>query len=233
MKPIEWRTYRVSALVTVKKVLSPIENSTRAPAADGRFRWVVAPISGTLARRMTGVSWRSGCPVGLRDLRTVNVSFWGFDGGVHNGTLIVHRAVAAPVVRIMKRLFAARFPIRRIVPVDTYGADDFRSIQADNTSAFNCRPVAGTSRWSEHAYGRAIDLDPLENPYVSDGKTSDPGSRRYLDRSLRLPGMIDQGDAVVKAFAAEGWVGAAPGPEPATTSTFPQAAGRSGSDLRV
>ncbi len=80
-----------------------------------------------------------------------------------------------------------------------------RSIEADNTSAFNCRPVAGMSRWSEHAYGRAIDLDPLENPYVSDGTTSHSASRRYLDRSRQLNGMIHAGDAVVRAFASVGW----------------------------
>jgi hypothetical protein len=165
----------------------------------------VERISPARARRMTGVSWRSGCPVPLADLRAVRVTHLGFDGRAHTGTLIVHRAVAGDVVDVMRRLYAARFPIRRMVPVDAYGGDDYRSIEADNTSAFNCRPVAGTSRWSEHAYGRAIDLDPLENPYVSGGSTSHPASRRYLDRSRRLPGTIHAGDVVVRAFAAAGW----------------------------
>ena len=154
---------------------------------------------------MTGVSWRSGCPVALRDLRVVTASFWGFDGRPHMGTLIVHRSVAAPIAGVLGRLYALRFPIRRMVPVDAYGGDDFRSIEADNTSSFNCRPATGSTHWSEHAYGEAVDLDPLENPYVSGGATSHPASRRYLDRSLRLPGMIHAGDAVVRAFAAAGW----------------------------
>jgi hypothetical protein len=154
---------------------------------------------------MTGVSWRPGCPVPLRDLRAVRLTFWGFDARAHTGTIVVHRDVAAAVARIFRRLYALRFPVRRIVPVDAYGGDDFRSIEADNTSAFNCRPVAGLSRWSEHAYGRAIDLDPLENPYVSLGRTSHARSRRFLDRDARLPGTIHAGDAVVRAFAAEGW----------------------------
>ena len=141
----------------------------------------------------------------LRDLRALSVSYQGFDGRAHTGTLIVHRSVAVQVVGVMRRLYAARFPIRRMVPVDAYGGDDFRSIEADNTSAFNCRAVAGTSRWSEHAFGRAIDLNPLENPYVSGGTTSHAASRRYLDRSLRLPGMLHAGDAAVRAFAAAGW----------------------------
>ena len=92
---------------------------------------------------------------------------------MHSGRIVVHRDVAEKVLAVFRRLYAARFPIRRMVPVDAYGASDFRSIEADNTSAFNCRTVEGTSRWSEHAYGRAIDLNPIENPYVgSSGTTS-------------------------------------------------------------
>jgi hypothetical protein len=98
-----------------------------------------------------------------------------------------------------------RFPIRRIVPVDTYGGSDFRSIEADNTSAFNCRYVDGTRRWSEHAYGRAIDVNPIENPYVSGGATSHVASRPYVDRSRRRPGMAFEGGALVGAFDAIGW----------------------------
>jgi hypothetical protein len=89
--------------------------------------------------------------------------------------------------------------------VDAYGADDFRSIEADNTSAFNCRFVDGTSRWSEHAYGRAIDVNPLENPYVSGGRTSHRRSVPYLDRTRRRPGMAVEGGPLVRAFDAIGW----------------------------
>ena len=90
----------------------------------------------------------------------------------------MHEDVANGIVAVFRRLYAARFPIRRMELVDRYGGDDFRSIEADNTSAFNCRPVEGTSRWSEHAYGRAIDVNPIENPYVSGGRTSHRASRR-------------------------------------------------------
>lgn len=204
-KPSRLGTYRLVARASVQEIKSSANAQDRSLAAAVSFRGVIAPISAALARRMTGVSWRAGCPVGLSDLRAVKVSFWGFDDSGHTGTLIVHRRVAPQVVRVMSRLFAARFPIRRMVPVDVYGGDDFRSIEADNTSAFNCRAATGTSHWSEHAYGRAIDLDPLENPYESGGRTSHAASRRYLDRSLRLPGMIHAGDVVVRAFAAEGW----------------------------
>ena len=155
---------------------------------------------------MTGVSWRPGCPVPLRDLRAVSLRYWGFDGLSRSGTLIVHRDAAPAVVRVFRRLYAARFPIRRLRPVDVYGGSDYRSIEADNTSAFNCRYVDGTTRWSEHAYGRAIDVNPIENPYVtSDGTTSHAASRPYLRRSPARPGMAVEGSTLVRAFDAVGW----------------------------
>ena len=198
--------YQVSATVRAETDVQPARYSTRRPAARRpAFRWSIERISADRARVMRVSSWRPGCPVGLADLRAVSVSFVGFDGAAHRGTLILHRDVSEAIVGVMRTLYTAGFPIRRMTPVDAYGGDDFGSIEADNTSAFNCRPVAGTTHWSEHAYGRALDLNPLENPYVSGGRTSHPGSRRYLDRSAGLAGMIHAGDAVVRAFARAGW----------------------------
>ena len=170
------------------------------------FLGSVAGLSAAVRQTMTGVSWRSGCPVGLDDLRLVRARYLGFDGRAHTGRIVVHRDVAGDVVSVLRRLYAARFPIRRMVPVDAYGGSDFRSIEADNTSAFNCRYVDGTTRWSEHAYGRAIDLNPIENPYVtSGGTTSHPASRLYLRRAPYRPGMAVEGGTVVRAFDAVGW----------------------------
>jgi len=170
------------------------------------FRGSVSTLPPVVRQSMTGVSWRRGCPVGLDDLRLVRARYVGFDGRAHTGRIVVHRDVAADVVAVLGRLYAARFPIRRMVPVDAYGGSDFRSIEADNTSAFNCRYVDGTTRWSEHAYGRAIDLNPIENPYVtSSGTTSHRASRPYLRRAPYRPGMAVEGGAVVRAFDAVGW----------------------------
>ena len=199
--------------------------AANATAASAPFRATVAPLPATLRATMTGVSWRAGCPVGLDELRLVRASHWGFDGTVRTGRLIVHRDVASDVASVLRRLYAARFPIRRMVPVDAYGGSDFRSIEADNTSAFNCRPVEGTSRWSEHAYGRAIDLNPIENPYVyADGTSSHRASRPYLRRSPPRPGMAVEGGAAVRAFAAVGWSWGGAGRASRTTSTSPRAA---------
>jgi hypothetical protein len=169
------------------------------------FRGTISRIDGTLAKAMTGASWRPGCPVHLRDLRLLTLSHWRFDGKSRTGRLIVHSDVAREMVSVFRTLYRARFPIRRMVPVDAYGASDFRSIEADNTSAFNCRFVDGTTRWSEHAYGRAIDVNPIENPYVSGGRTSHQASVPYLDRSRHRPGMAYEGGVLVRAFDAIGW----------------------------
>jgi hypothetical protein len=106
---------------------------------------------------------------------------------------------------VFRRLYGARFPIRRMEPVDRYGGDDYRSIEADNTSSFNCRNATGSTRWSNHAYGRAIDVNPIENPYVSGGTTSHPASRPYLDRARHGRGTAYEGGALVEAFRSVGW----------------------------
>jgi len=187
-------------------VLLAVLGSSAAAAPGPSFSGSVSPIPASLRERMTGVSWRPGCPVPLSDLRLVRARHRGFDGRVHSGRIVVHRDVAEKVLSVFRRLYVARFPVRRMVPVDAYGASDFRSIEADNTSAFNCRNVDGTSRWSEHAYGRAIDLNPIENPYVgSSGTTAHRASTPYLRRSPYRHGMAVEGGTVVRAFDAIGW----------------------------
>ena len=171
-----------------------------------RFEGTAEPIGPQLRQRMTGVSWHRGCPVGLSRLRLLRVTHWGFDGEVHRGRLVVHRDSAQSMLRVMRELHRLHFPIRRMRLVDAYGADDHRSMDADNTSAFNCRFVAGTNRWSEHAYGQAIDVNPIENPYVTgDGHVSPPAGARYADRSRRAKGLIHRNGPVVTAFEENGW----------------------------
>jgi len=190
------------ALVAATVVGAASPSGRELPA----FRGSVSALSPAVRQSMTGVSWRPGCPVGLDALRLVRARYVGMDGRAHTGRIVVHGDVATEVVAVLRRLYAARFPIRRMVPVDAFGGSDYRSIEADNTSAFNCRYVDGTTRWSEHAYGRAIDLNPIENPYVTaGGTTSHPASRSFLRRAPYRPGMAVEGGAVVRAFDAVGW----------------------------
>ena len=150
-------------------------------------------------------SWRPGCPVPVEDLRAVDVRHFGNDGAVHTGRLIVAARLAQDIVDIFRDLYVARFPVQRMEPIDKYGGDDMKSIKANNTSAFNCREVTGGGGWSEHAYGRAIDVNPFVNPYVKGGTVLPPEAAPYTDRSRNDPGMIHSDDAVVRAFAARGW----------------------------
>jgi D-alanyl-D-alanine carboxypeptidase len=187
--------------------LAPAPGPDRRAVATAAFHGRAERVDAATRERMSGVSWHRGCPVGFAGLRLLTVSHWGFDGRVHRGRLVVNRDEAAGMLRVMRRLFALRYPIRQMRLVDAYGADDHRSMDADNTSAFNCRFVAGSPGvWSEHAYGRAIDVNPIENPYVTaSGYVSPPAGAPYTRRSRHVPGLIHRGGPVVDAFAAAGW----------------------------
>ena len=167
------------------------------------FAATVRPVSAADVR----FSYRAGCPVSPARLRVVRLSYWGFDGRPHQGRLVVSRRVTGDVVTVFRRLYAVRFPIRRMVPLSAYRGSDDASMAADNTSAFNCRPAVGsrTGGWSMHAYGEAIDVNPVENPYVLGRRVLPPAGRRFLDRARRLRGMAVEGGVLVRAFASVGW----------------------------
>lgn len=187
-------------------VVALVAGLTWSPVAGGEpFAGSVSRLDRQTRELMTGSSWRPGCPVPLRALRLVRVTYRGFDGDPHRGRLVVHRRWADEILRVFETLYDTDFPIRRVRLVDRYGADDRESMRRDNTSAFNCRYVAGTSTWSQHAYGRAIDLNPVENPYVAGARVSPRRGRRYLDRDDVRPGMITAGDVVWTAFDDLGW----------------------------
>jgi hypothetical protein len=173
--------------------------------AGPRFRGEIVR-GGDAVRSRVRHSWRRGCPVGPGELRLLRADYWGFDRRVHQGELIVHRDHARRILVVLGKLFKARYPIQRLRLVDAYRADDDRSMAANNTSGFNCRRVSGSSGWSEHAFGRAIDLNPLRNPWVTrGGRVSPPAGRPYANRARRAAGMIHANDLVVRAFAAAGW----------------------------
>jgi hypothetical protein len=138
----------------------------------------------------------------------VTVSYVGFDGRPHTGTLVVNRRVTRDVERIFARLYAARFPIHRMQPTAHYGGSDDRSMAADNTSAFNCRYAVapGPKRWSVHAYGEAVDVNTVENPYLEAGRVLPPAGASYTDRSRYRRGMAVAGGPLVRAFASVGWL---------------------------
>ncbi len=167
------------------------------------YRARVDPVGPEVAARMTA-SWRPGCPVPLEDLRYLTVEHLDGAGGIVVGELVVHADVADGLVGVFAALFEARYPIRSMRLVDDFGADDNASMAADNTSAFNCRAITGGTAWSEHAYGRAIDVNPVENPYVLGRHVAPPEGRAFASRP-DVPAVIHADDEVVRAFAAAGW----------------------------
>jgi poly-gamma-glutamate synthesis protein (capsule biosynthesis protein) len=151
-----------------------------------------------------------GCPVPLKDLRYLRLPYVGFDGRVRSGEMVVHKDFAEEVTEVFERLYDTRWPIRRMRLVDDYWGDDERSMAANNTSGYNCRRVAGSHAWSAHAYGAAIDINPVQNPYVIGSSVWPPAGRRFvaIDRSglTRVPpGVIRAGDVVVQSFTRIGW----------------------------
>jgi hypothetical protein len=187
------------ATITTTTTAAPTPPTTARPAPP-----FAASIETVTAQDLYA-SWRPGCPVPVEQLRAIDVTHWGNDGAVHTGRLIVAADLAEGVVAVLHDLYDARFPVEKMQPIDVYGGDDNRSIKANNTSAFNCRAVTGGSGWSEHAYGRAIDVNPFVNPYVKGSTVLPPEAAPYADRSRHDQGMIHADDAVVRAFAARGW----------------------------
>jgi hypothetical protein len=137
----------------------------------------------------------------------LRMSYWGFDGQVHMGSMVVATSVTQDVLTIFGSLYAQRFPIRQMMPVDAFGGSDPASMSADNTSGFNCRYAVapGPPQWSAHAYGQAIDVNTVENPYLEGGTVMPAEGAAYVDRSNVRPGMAVPGGVLVAAFASVGW----------------------------
>jgi hypothetical protein len=184
------------------------------PAAETgppRFEGGVYRIGRRLHNVLIGRNWTPGCPVPIRDLRLVRVGYWDFHGEVRTGPLVLHERVAQDVLWVFRRLFRAKFPIKKI----ELAAKDRPLTEKDYwdrtpwsvTASFNCRPATGsTTTLSQHSYGWAIDINPLQNPYVrNDGTTLRYIALPFRDRSLQRKGMIHAGDIVVRSFAAIGW----------------------------
>lgn len=163
------------------------------------------------AKQMEGIAYQKECPVSLDDLRIVNVKYLGFDDKEHFGDIVVHKDISLEVSQIFEELLAINYPIRKIFPIEKYNGDDFESIEDDNTSAFNCRKAEGSNKYSKHSYGKAIDINPLENPYVyKDGTTSHKDSIKYLTRvenndSIENKAVLTSSSKAVQIFKKYGW----------------------------
>jgi hypothetical protein len=188
---------------TTARVVPPTSSTTVAAPVAVAFR---ASVSAVTASDLPS-TYRPGCPVGPAQLRILHLTYWGFDRRAHDGTIVVAASVAEQVVSVFRSLYEQHFPIRRMQPEDAFGGSDPMSMAADNTSGFNCRNAvaSGPPRWSAHAYGTAIDMNTVENPYVEGGVVQPANGAAFVARSPARPGMAEPGGVLNRAFAAIGW----------------------------
>jgi hypothetical protein len=190
---------RLLALPAILFAVAPFHSSTQtlSPSLQSQLR--------------AGGFWHRGCPVALSDLRILTVSYRGWDGHTHTGHLIVNRLAAQPLSSAFGALYGLHFPIRHMQLADFYGPLRQRPRDDDVTASFECRQAVpspctggkGTGTWSMHAYGLAVDVNPLENPYVGCGQSRDPATRPFFDRTRHRKGMVT--GRAVQAFASAGW----------------------------
>ncbi len=194
----------------MKNLLFILTLSLSSLLADFQAR--VYPIAPKLQEKMIeGNTWQKGCPVAIKDLRYLRLTYHDFDGEDQVGELIVHKDIANEMVTMMQEVYNLGYPIRQMRLISEFKGNDWQSIEADNTSAFNCRRATGSKKWSKHAYGKAIDINPLENPYISrKGKISHKASLKYRKRIHRDNSASDRAvllpaDPVTRLFKAYGY----------------------------
>jgi hypothetical protein len=192
-------------------------DATRAQPqrATPAFQSSIAPLSPAARAQIRDEKfWHKGCPVGLSGLRMLTVTYRGYDGKPHPGRMVVNATAAAPLARVFRKLYALHFPIRHMSFAAFYGPIRGRPKDGDVTGSFSCRQAvpspcnggkitSGTGHWSNHAYGLAVDVNPVENPYVGCGQSRDPKARKYFDRTRHRKGMVT--GKMVAAFASIGW----------------------------
>jgi hypothetical protein len=160
---------------------------------------------------VTAGMWHSGCPVSLSGLRVLTLTYWDFTGHAQTGQLVVNAHAVSPLAEVFRRLYQLRFPIHHMALDNAYGPRSAQPADGDFTASFECRQAVpspcsggtGTGHWSEHAYGEAVDVNPVENPYVGCGMTRDKTALRYVKRTPLRRGMVTP--AVVAAFRSVGW----------------------------
>lgn len=190
----------------VDQFIDKVEPIVTEGGTSKKFKSEVTKIPQNIVARMKKYSWKKGCPVPIDKLAYVKLSYWGYDSKHHTGELIVKADIVDEVVDAFKIMYENKFPIERMELIEKYKGSDDASMDANNTSAFNCRPITGQpGTFSPHSYGTAIDINPIYNPYVKKDKVLPPRGKKYADRTTSHKGMIKEGDAVHGAFKKHGW----------------------------
>lgn len=167
-------------------------------------------ISDNVFRRMNGLSFRSNPNIRRSDLRYLRLLHYDGIGHIRVGEMVCNKAIAGDLLDIFRELFKARYPIERMVLIDNYGANDERSMSANNTTCFCYRNVSGSKKLSKHSLGMAVDINPLYNPHCKtsrNGKmTVSPSvARQYANRSRNFKYKIERGDLLYRLFIKHGF----------------------------
>jgi len=164
------------------------------------------PLPEHIIELIAGRTFRHDAPFDYCYLTYLTITHVDFHGVSRIGHMIVADAIGDEVLEIFQEIYAARFPIYRMRLIDFYGANDYLSMAENNSHAFNFRYIAGTRIISRHGLGRAIDINPIQNPYIRGNTVWPYAGRAYLDRSYARPGMVIRGDVVYRAFTSRGWI---------------------------
>ena len=196
---------KTKLLWTISLILLSVMSQSSQTVPDDFFTPQVIPDS--IFSQMYGKSYKKDCTIPRDSLRYIRVKHYDAAGNSKTGELVCHHGIATDVAEIFEQLYHAHYPIERVELIDRYGADDERSMTANNTSAFNFRRIAGSQKLSNHSYGRAIDINPLYNPCVSQGgKRIEPvAGRKYANRSKNFVYKIERGDLCYQLFKAHGF----------------------------
>lgn len=197
-------TYGRGAVGTFRHRLTSSAGAV-GPVVTLRRAAVLNPTIRTTTRADVAKTWRPGCPVHHSALRTVEMNHWGFDGRMHRGRLVLAAGVTTSALQAFQVGIDTKFPIQRMREVSAYAGNDDRSMAANNTSAFNCRRITNGTGWSKHSYGRAIDINPVQNPYIYKKTVSPAAGKAYTDRRKVRPGMMVSSAPLTRAFTTRGW----------------------------
>ena len=166
----------------------------------------ISKLSADLQSRMRGTTWHEDLPSpGLDQLRLLRIPFVDFEGREQTGQLITVDVLAEQVLAIFSALHTLAFPIASIRPMHEFSGDDGASMAANNSSCFNSRRIINSSRISLHALGRAIDINPIQNPVIRDGKVRPDAGKAFCDRSKPVPGMFQPDSEATAIFLDAGW----------------------------
>ena len=176
----------------------PLPTTTTQPPG---FEYTVRPVTADVVSK----TWREGCPLHWEDLSLLTLRYWDFAGKSVVGEMAVNSSVVTEVVTAFRGLYDIGFPIERMELVDEYDGDDKAAMRANVTASFNCRYVDGTENWSNHAFGLAVDINPLINPWAREGNVLPLEGTRYANRENPIRGMINAGDEAIAIFEKVGW----------------------------